>query len=92
MSKLNGHYGVVDDSHNSERSIFSLKLTDRALNDIQEYMTRGNKADLRIKFHPIKNGASKGEIRFPDNKWNFTAYNIEPVDAIRIGLKIWNFI
>ena len=58
-SKLSGRYGVVDDAQNQSRSVFSLKLTDAALNDISEYI-KSKPGALTINF---RNTDDKGQCQ-----------------------------
>ena len=84
-SKLNGRYGVVDDAQSANRSVFSLKLTDAALGDIQDYLAKHNNGGLQICFQSNTNGpCQKGEIKFPDKSWKFSYMRTESIDAISL--------
>ena len=84
-SKLNGRYGVVDDAQSENRSVFSLKLTDAALGDIQDYLAKHNNGGLQICFQSNTNGpCQKGEIKFPDKSWKFSYMRTESIDAISL--------
>lgn len=83
-SKLNGHYGVVD-AQAEHRSVFSLKLTDAALGDIQDYLRKHSSDGLQICFQSNTKGpCQKGEIKFPDKSWKFSYMRTESIDAISL--------